>query len=522
MRRSMALVAAGLVLATLAACGADKNEDRKAGDERAEDRRTGVEQAPGPGASAAAGPRAPEQTRVVDAAGDILRLGVGPLVRSGDAVVLTVRTRLDRSGSGGASLLSRHFSTQPTNSFDAGRLVDEAGRRVFLVSAGLDGSRCVCTGATRFEVGETRPLQAVYRGVPAGVRRLSVLLPYAGVFADVPVVDGAVPPPPGDPAGAGQEQQPLDPATAAPAFAGALESYTERLDVALRTRRSAERVDLSLDTDVLFRLDSAELTAAAGRSLAAAVGELRAAGAGPLTVTGHTDSTGSAAHNKALSQRRAEAVAGALRRSLPDREWPKTVAAEGESRPAVPNDSAAHRALNRRVAITYRARGGAAATSAPARAVLPATKGRQGRAPDGVEVAMPLNRGTIRFVPGPATVRGPFLLVSLAARNVGDTKATILDFLGQGVFTVRDEFDPFARYGTAGVRLLHGDTAAYGLDYESAPGAHRCLCDRILSRPIPPGSEQILSLWFPAPPPGTGTVTLDVPDRLRITGIPVA
>jgi len=510
-RRSIGPVAAALLVAALVACSDDENSPQPAASLAPSASATVTEQAP-----------APVQTRVVDAAGDILRMSAGPLVRSGDAVVLTVQTRLDKSGGGGASVLSRHFSTLLTNSFDAGRLVDEDGRRVFLVSKGLDGSRCVCTGAVRFEVGETRPLQAVFGGVPAGVERLSVMLPYAGVFTDVPVVDGAVPLPPSDGTKAGGVQDPLDPATAAPAFVGSLDSYTERLDVALRTRRTAEQVDISLATDVLFRLDSAELTPGAGKSIAAAVADLRAAGPGPLTVTGHTDSTGSTAHNQTLSQQRARAVAGALRRSLPDGEWPTTVAAEGESKPAVPNDSAAHRALNRRVAITYRARASAAATPAPAPAVLPKTTGKQGRAPDGVEVAMPLNRGTIRFVPGLATVRGPFLLVSLTARNVGDTKATILDFLGQGVFTVRDEFDPYARFGTAGVRLLQGDTAAYGLDYESSPGAHRCLCDRILSKAIPPGSEQVLSLWFPAPPTGTATVALDVPDRLRITDIPIA
>lgn len=499
MRRFIGLVAAVVVVAAGAACSDDGDAPE-----------------PVPSASAVATTQppapAPVQTRVVDAAGDMLRMSVEPLVRTGDAVVLTIQTRLDKSGSGGASVLSRHFSTLLTNSFDAGRLVDEGGRRVFLVSQGLDGSRCVCTGAVRFEVGETRPLQAVFGGVPAGVQRLSVMLPYAGVFTDVPVVDGAVPQPSG-------EDTPLDPAAAAPAFAGSLESYTERLDVALRTRRTAEQVDISLDTDVLFRLDSAELTPAAGKSIAAAVADLRAAGPGPLTVTGHTDSTGSTAHNKALSQRRAQAVAGVLRKSLVGGAWPMTVAAEGEGKPAVPNDSAAHRALNRRVAVTYRARGPSA--SAPAEAVLPKTKGRQGRAAEGVEVAMPLNRGTLRFAAGAATLRGPFLLVSLTARNVGEGNATILDFLGQGVFTVRDEFDPYARFGTAGVRLLQGDTAAYGLDYESAPGKHRCLCDRILSKAIPPGSEQVLSLWFPAPPVGTRTVTLDVPDRLRITDIPV-
>jgi outer membrane protein OmpA-like peptidoglycan-associated protein len=403
------------------------------------------------------------------------------------------------------------------------RLVDEAGRRVYLVSEQQDGSGCVCTGLTRFEVGETRPLQAVFAGVPAGVDRLSVMLPYAGVFTDVPVVDGVVPVPPTGQTRAGDGQEPLDPAAAAPAFSGVLDSYTERLDVALRTRRSAERVDISLDTDVLFRLDQADLTPAAGKSIAAAVTDLRAAGAGPLTVTGHTDSTGSTAHNQELSQRRAEAVAGALRKALPDGEWPKTIAAQGESEPAVPNDSDAQRALNRRVAITYRARARAGQTtaSAPPKTVLPKTKGKQGRAPDGVEVAMPLNRGTLRFVPGRASIRGPFLLVSLTARNTGDNNATILDFLGQGVFTVRNEFDPYARYGTAGVRLLQGDTASYGLDYERDRDDHRCLCDRILSTAIPPGSERVLSLWFPAPPAGTGTVTLDVPDRMRITDIPL-
>ncbi|GIE48818.1 OmpA family protein [Actinoplanes nipponensis] len=483
-------------------------------------------------------------------------MSVGPLVRSGDAVVLTVQTRLDQSATGGARVLSQHFSSLLTTSFDAVRLVDENGRRVYVVSRQRDGSGCVCTGTVRFEVGETRPLQAVFGGVPAGVQRLSVMLPYAGVFTDVPIVDGVVPAPPAERTKTGQVQQPLDPASAAPAFTAALDSYTERLDVAVRTRRSAERVDISLDTDVLFRLDSAELTPGAGRSIAAAVADLRAAGPVPLTVTGHTDSTGTTAHNKTLSRKRAEAVTAALRTALPDGEWPKTVVAEGESKPAVPNDSDAHRALNRRVAITYRARTQnpvtatptatlatapatpltatqAAATAtrtaanpstgatAPAPAALPKTKGKQGRAPDGVEVAMPLNRGTIRFVPGPVTVRGPYLLIPLTARNVGDKPATILDFLGQGVFTVRDEFDPYARYGTAGVRLLQGDTAAYGLDYESAPGAHRCLCDRILTKAIPVGGEQLLSLWFPAPPVGTGAVTLDVPDRMRITDIPL-
>jgi outer membrane protein OmpA-like peptidoglycan-associated protein len=459
------------------------------------------------------------QTRTVDAAGDILSMSVGPLVRSGDAVVLTVQTRLERAAPGAGSItVSRHFSTVQST-FDAARLVDEGGRRVYLVARGRDDGGCVCTGLLRVEPGETRPLQAVFTGIPATVDRLSVMLPYAGVFTDVPVTAGAVPAPPAGRDALGRTQQPLDPASAGPSHAAGLDAYTERLDVALRTRRTADKVDINLGTDVLFRLDSAQLTPAAAKTVAAAVAELRAAGPGPLTVTGHTDDTGTASHNQTLSQQRARAVADALRGPLPDADWPKTVAAKGETQPAVPNDSEGNRALNRRVTISFPARDRPSAV--PPAAALPKTKGVQGAAPDGVEVALPLNRGVVRFVPGTATLRGPFLLVNLVARNVGERRATIHDFLGQGVFTVRDEFDPFARYGAAGVRLLQGGTASYGLDYELAPGDHRCLCDRLLNQAIPPGSERVLSLWFPAPPPGTRTITVDVPDRLRITGVPI-
>ena len=144
-----------------------------------------------------------------------------------------------------------------------------------------------------------------------------------------------------------------------------------------------------------------------------------------------------------------------------------------------------------------------------------------GAAAAGVEIRLPLGRGTVRFTARPARVRGPFLQVDLVARNVGDEPATILDHLGQGVFTTRDEFDPYAPYGASGVRLLDGVTTAYNLDYRTPQGGHRCLCDRLLNVAIPPGSEQVIALWFPAPAPGTTAVALDVPDRLRLTGVPV-
>src|SRR5690242_13599844 len=115
---------AGLLAVTAAACS-DEHAPPRAGDSAS----AGALASAG---STASGPQ-PVQSRTVDAAGDILEMSVGPLVRSGDAVVLTVQTRLQRSANGVASAVSRHFSTLLTNSFDAARLIDEGGRRVYLV-----------------------------------------------------------------------------------------------------------------------------------------------------------------------------------------------------------------------------------------------------------------------------------------------------------------------------------------------------------------------------------------------------
>jgi outer membrane protein OmpA-like peptidoglycan-associated protein len=447
------------------------------------------------------------ETRTVDAAGDLLTLTMTPLARAGDRVVLTVRARVDHARNGRDALVTSHFATIVGTSFDNVRLVDESSRRVWTVAPRAGGGRCVCTASLRLAPGGTGLLQAVFTGVPATVDRLSVMLPYAGVFTGVPVVAGT---PPGD--------EPPDPAGAGASHVAGLDAWTERLDVPLRTRRTPERVDLELDTDVLFRTDSATLTPAAATAVAAAVADLRDAGPAPLTVTGHTDDTGSATHNQRLSEQRARTVADALRGPLPDARWPKSVAGRGETQPVAPNTSAAGRRLNRRVTVSFRAP--AAPPPAPARVALPETTGVRAEAAEGAEIALPLRRGTVRFTARPAERRGEFLLVHLVARNTGADDATILDYLGQGVFTARDEFDPYARYGASGVRLLAGATASYGLDYRTAEGGHRCLCDRLLDRALPPGSERVIALWFPAPPPGVTTAALDVPDRFRLTGLP--
>ncbi|WP_067500783.1 OmpA family protein [Actinoplanes sp. TFC3] len=476
------LITVAVAVALLAGCSDDKPNPPRAQASSA---------AAAPATPAAS---APVQTRQVDAAGDLLTMNVGPLIRTGDTVVFTAGTRLD---SAGPVQISRPFSASGTTTFDGVRLVDTEHRRVYL--AAEDGTSCACSSRVRANQGETKALRAAFTGVPAEVDKLSVMLPYAGVFADVPVMAGPAP----DDLGLGS----------AASLVADLDAYTERLDVGLRTRQGRDGVDLDLDTDVLFKLDSAQLTGQASKTIAAAVADIKAAGSGPLTVTGHTDDSGTTEHNQTLSQQRAEAVAKALK--LPKVQWPTTVAARGETQPVVPNTDAASRARNRRVTIAFKGTPKRQTKDVP----LPRTKGVQGKSP--LSVKLPLNRGTVGFSVGTAIQRGAFLQVDLIATAMGGD-ATILDFLGQSVFTARNEFDPYAKYGAAGVRLLAGDTAVLPLDYEREPGDHRCLCDRLLNQAIPEGSSQKLSLWFPAPPAEVSTVAIDVPDRLRLTDVPVS
>ncbi len=70
-----------------------------------------------------------------------------------------------------------------------------------------------------------------------------------------------------------------------------------------------------------------------------------------LNVAGHTDSTGSAQHNQALSERRAGAVQQYMERDgvLPQRIY---AAGYGKNQPIASNDTDAGRRLNRRVDIT--------------------------------------------------------------------------------------------------------------------------------------------------------------------------
>jgi outer membrane protein OmpA-like peptidoglycan-associated protein len=124
---------------------------------------------------------------------------------------------------------------------------------------------------------------------------------------------------------------------------GAMRSYHFR-----QTRLGAT---LTLQEDVLFRTDSADLRPGAVDKLRPLAGYLRANPGVRVAIIGHTDSRGTDAHNQDLSERRAESVRGAFDEMGVTRARFR-VEGHGEGEPVATNATPAGMRLNRRVEVT--------------------------------------------------------------------------------------------------------------------------------------------------------------------------
>lgn len=119
----------------------------------------------------------------------------------------------------------------------------------------------------------------------------------------------------------------------------------------LKAQQSERGMVLSLG-DVLFDTDRATLKAGAQLEMTRLADFLKQHSGTRARIEGHTDSTGSAEYNVALSKRRADAVADALRaQGVPTKQI--AAAGRGERFPVATNETAAGRQENRRVEIIF-------------------------------------------------------------------------------------------------------------------------------------------------------------------------
>jgi OOP family OmpA-OmpF porin len=101
---------------------------------------------------------------------------------------------------------------------------------------------------------------------------------------------------------------------------------------------------------VNFEFDSAQLTPEARQELNTVAERLANNSGVRVSIEGHTDSVGSAAYNKELSQQRAESVASYLQQSGVQANRMRAIG-YGEERPIATNDTDEGRAENRRVEL---------------------------------------------------------------------------------------------------------------------------------------------------------------------------
>ncbi|SDX25116.1 OmpA family protein [Litoreibacter albidus] len=110
---------------------------------------------------------------------------------------------------------------------------------------------------------------------------------------------------------------------------------------------------VTLPQDLLFATDSTTLRSDLRADLRAVANNLNDYPNSEVIVAGHTDSTGDAAYNQDLSERRAQAVSSVLRNAGVSGSRLRVIG-QGESQPIASNASSAGRAQNRRVEIVIR------------------------------------------------------------------------------------------------------------------------------------------------------------------------
>jgi len=137
---------------------------------------------------------------------------------------------------------------------------------------------------------------------------------------------------------------------------GGVGLYMDRQAAALKKNmpeaevvRDGEKVYVALPSGILFDTGKDVLKPAAKESLSKAAATLKNSET-TIIIQGHTDSTGTDAINQPLSERRADHVRDYLAANgVPASRM--SAIGYGSSRPAVPNDSDANRAMNRRVQL---------------------------------------------------------------------------------------------------------------------------------------------------------------------------
>ena len=326
----------------------------------------------------------------------------------------------------------------------------------------------------------------------------------------------------------------------------AIERYTRALDDSTSTQAGSKDITVTLNSDVTFASDSADLTPAADTQLQTVADQLdQYPDGGTLTIVGHTDDVQDDAYNQTLSEKRANAVKTKLQQLTKLDKWKTSVSGKGESQPKIKDTTDEARAANRRVEITLTPTGGTSPKDSSSTTATPSNSSGNGKLPDpqgpaakgseGVTLTSKDTNtsGEVTITLDHLTRTGGYLLGTVTCTvKDGSTGAPLHPLLEDPQTVLANQRDESGGAlptfnASDGLTLIAGGERIFPADYLDADaGQHLPLTELRLLDHLKASTTTICTIW---PDPGGDTITLDHPEgkyspkgtAYRLTDIPI-
>ncbi|MDO5079868.1 OmpA family protein [Buchananella hordeovulneris] len=453
-------------------------------------------------ASAVAAPVATAVTRFQSAGGVHVSVTAGPAVRSQGMTVVPISVSSSEQTDVN---LGEFWDAGFGDSGSAGlRLVDFDAGQVYLPLGAVSQDLVLD--------GQLLNTFAVFG--PVAGEKTNLMLPVTGMLYDIPVVDGELP--------AAQEYLAQLKVNADRRLPVDLEVFSEDTESQLGLEVRGQEIKVQVPSDVLFDVDSAELSPEAAATLDQVAAQLSGIGGGQLTVTGHTDAVGDADYNQELSVQRAQAVYDYLATKTDAASYQATVEGRGASQPRNEGTSPEDLAANRRVELLVqgtKVEKPQVVSTGSGQMVAPVGATASGK--DAIFVSRQLDRDTTaRIAVRSVTKRGNYLVGELALANGPDSTVAPIDFLGTPAISSSASGALSTSFSSPAnmVSLLQGQARIYPAQYREGTTVDY-LTDRKLDVTMEPNRGYTVTVIWPLVDGLGDKVTVDVDgNRIGVDG----
>jgi len=251
-----------------------------------------------------------------------------------------VKLSLEVSNTSDRDYILEDTLSDPDNLYSASNttLVDPVAQTRHLNNELGDGS-CYCnfTEGT-LTSGDSVDLEVMFPAPPEGTETMTVTTPVTSPFFDIPITETS---------------ETVDEEYSDGEILPLTMISDDDGDTGWSEQESEEELSILLSSDVLFDLNSAELTSDADQIIEQVASEIDQSSSDTVTVEGHTDNQGTDSINLPLSEERAESVESALSDLVTRENVVFETEGHGSNDPVADNENEEGRELNRRVTVTF-------------------------------------------------------------------------------------------------------------------------------------------------------------------------